>query len=109
MIRTLTPLPNNLYAKIGSGAIRLIHIDEFGHVAILWFKKHKSGVGLEIERFGRFAGRESSHRHWLNSSYRWAHVKHVKNFDAESLSDDDAWKMVTDLFGYDACMEAVNW
>lgn len=86
----------------------MIHIDEFGHVAILWFKKHKSGVGLEIERFGRFAGRESSHHHWLNSSYRWAHVKHVKNFDAESLSDDDAWKMLTDLFGYDACMEAVN-
>lgn len=87
----------------------MIHVDEFGHVAILWFKKHKSGVGLEIERFGRFAGRDSSHHHWLNSSYRWAQVKHVKNFDAESLSDDDAWKMVTDLFGYDACMEAVNW
>lgn len=108
MIHTTRPLPNNLYAKIGSGAIHLIHIDEFGHVAILWFKKHKSGVGLEIERFGRFAGRESSHHHWLNSSYRWAHVKHVKNFDAESLSEDDAWKMVTDLFGHDACMEAVN-
>ena len=108
MIRTLTPLPNNLYAKIGSGAIQLIHIDEFGHVAILWFKKHKSGFGLEIERFGRFAGLDSSHNHWLNSSYHWTHVKHVKNFDAKSLSDDDAWKMVTDLFGYDACMEVVG-
>lgn len=109
MIRTLTPLPNNLYAKIGSGAIRLIHVDEFGHADILWFKKHKSVVGLDMERLWRFAGNNSPHNHWLNSSYRWTHVKYAENFDAESLSDDDAWKMVTDLFGYDACMEAVNW
>ena len=108
MIRTTRPLPNNIYAMLGVRAARLIHVDEVGNVAILWFKRHSSGVGLSIERFGRFAGLDSSHNHWLNSSYHWTHVKHVKNFDAKSLSDDDAWKMVTDLFGYDACMEVVG-
>lgn len=107
MIRTTRPLPNNLYAMLGVSAARLIHVNEVGNVAILWFKRHSSGVGLSIERFGRFAGLDSSHNHWLNSSYHWTHVKHVKNFDAKSLSDDDAWEMVTDLFGYDACMEVV--
>lgn len=56
MIRTTRPLPNNLYATIGIRAVRLIHVNEVGNVAILWFKRHSSGVGLSIERFGRFNG-----------------------------------------------------
>ena len=103
MIRTTRPLPNNLYATIGVRAVRLIHINEVGNVAILWFK-----VGLSIERFGRFNGNSQTHSHWADGTYHWTHVKHVKNFDAKSLSDDDAWKMVTDLFGYDACIEVVG-
>lgn len=109
MIRTTRPLPNNLYAMLGVRAARLIHVNEVGNVAILWFKRHSSGVGLSIERFGRFNGNSQTHSHWVDGSYCWTHVKHVENFDAKSLSDDDAWKMVTDLFGYDACMEAVKW
>lgn len=108
MIRTIIPLPNNLYATIGGRAVRLIHVNEVGNVAILWFKRHSSGVGLSIQRFGRFNGNSQTHSHWADGTYHLTHVKHVKNFDAKSLSDD-AWKMVTDLFGYDACMEAVNW
>lgn len=104
MIRTTRPLPNNLYATIGVRAVRLIHINEVGNVAILWF----NGVGLSIQRFGRFNGNSQTHSHWVDGSYCWTHVKHVENFDAKSLSDDDAWKMVTDLFGYDACMEVVG-
>ena len=104
MIRTTRPLPNNLYATIGVRAVRLIHVNEVGNVAILWFNRH----GLSIERFGRFNGIPTTHSHWTDGTYHWTHVKHVKNFDAKSLSDDDAWKMVTDLFGYDACMEVVE-
>ena len=103
MIRTTRPLPNNLYAMLGVRAARLIHVNEVGNVAILWFKR-----GLSIERFGRFNGNSQTHSHWADGTYHWTHVKHVKNFDAKSLSDDDAWKMVTDLFGYDACMEVVG-
>lgn len=109
MIRTIRPLPNNLYATIGIRAVRLIHVNEVGNVAILWFKRHNSLFDLEIRRFGRFDGAKESHHHWTDGSYCWTHVKYVENFDAKSLSDDDAWKMVTDLFGYDACMEAVKW
>lgn len=108
MIRTTRPLPNNIYAMLEARAARLIHVNEVGDVAILWFKRHSSGVGLSIERFGRFDGNPITHSHWVDGSYYWTHVKHVKNFDAKSLSDDDAWKMVTDLFGYDACMEVVG-
>lgn len=108
MIRTTRPLPNNLYATIGVRAVRLIHVNEVGNVAILWFKRHSSGVGLSIERFGRFNGIPTNHSHWVDGYRYWTHVKHVENFDAKSLSDDDAWKMVTDLFGYDACMEEVG-
>lgn len=108
MIRTTRPPPNNLYAMLEARAARLIHVNEAGDVAILWFKRHSSGVGLSIERFGRFNGKSQTHSHWINGHYRWTHVKHVENFDAKSLSDDDAWKMVTDLFGYDACMEEVG-
>ena len=108
MIRTTRPLPNNLYATLAYRAVCLIHVNEFGNIAILWFKQHDSGVGLEVSRFGRFCGIDASHNHWANGTYHWTHVKHVKNFDAKSLSDDDAWKMVTDLFGYDTCMEAVK-
>lgn len=108
MIRTTRPLPNNLYAMLGFLAARLIHVNEAGDVAILWFKRHSSGVGLSIERFGRFNGDAKNHDHWADGTYHWTHVKHVKNFDAKSLSDDDAWKMVTDLFGYDACMEVIG-
>lgn len=108
MIRTTRPLPNNLYATIGVRAVRLIHVNEVGNVAILWFKLHSSGVGPGIERFGRFNGNSQTHSHWADGSYHWTHVKHVKNFDAKALSDDDAWKTVTDLFGYDACMEVVG-
>lgn len=108
MIRTTRPLPNNLYAMLGVRAAILIHVNEVGNVAILLFKRHSSGVGLSIERFGRFNGNAKNHDHWADGTYQWAHVKHVKNFDAKSLSDDDAWKMVTDLFGYDACMEVVG-
>lgn len=108
MIRTIRPLPNNLYATIGVCAARLIHVNEVGNVAILWFKRYSSGVGLSIERFGRFNGNSQTHSHLVDGYYCWTHVKHVENFDAKSLSDDDAWKMVTDLFGYDACMEVVG-
>lgn len=112
MIRTTRPLPNNLYATIDVRAVRLIHVNEYGNVAILWFKRHSRGVGLSIERFGRFnsdsQNHSQNHSHWADGTYHWTHVKHVKNFDAKSLSDDDAWKMVTDLFGYDACMEVVG-
>ena len=108
MIRTTKPLPNNLYAMLEVRAARLIHVNEVGNVAILWFKRHSSGVGLSIERFGRFDGNATTHSHWTDGTYHWTHVKHVENFDAKSLSDDDAWKMVTDLFGYDACMEVVG-
>lgn len=108
MIRTTRPLPNNLYATIGVRAVRLIHVNEVGNVAILWFKRHSSGVCLSIQRFGRFDGKSQTHSHWADGTYHWTHVKHVKNFDAKSLSNDDAWKMVTDLFGYDACMEVVG-
>ena len=108
MIRTTRPLPNNLYAMLGVRAVRLIHVNEVGNVAILWFKRHSSGVGLSIERFGRFDGIPTTHSQWADGTCHWTHVKHVKNFDAKSLSDDDAWKMVTDLFGYDACMEVVG-
>lgn len=108
MIRTTRPLPNNLYATIGIRAVRLIHVNEVGNVAILWFKRHSSGVGPSIERFGRFNGNSKTHSHWADGTYQWTHVKHVKNFDAKSLSNYDAWRMVTDLFGYDACMEVVG-
>ncbi len=108
MIRTTRPLPNNLYAMLGVRAARLIHVNEVGNVAILWFERHPSGVGLSIERLGRFNGNSQNHSHWADGFHHWTHVKHVKNFDAESLSDVDAWKMVTDLFGYDACMEVVG-
>lgn len=108
MIHTTMPLSNNLYATIGFRAVRLIHVNEVCNVAILWFKRHSSGVGLSIQRFGRFNGDSQNNSHWVDGSYCWTHVKHVENFDAKSLSDDDAWKMVTDLFGYDACMEVVG-
>lgn len=108
MIRTTRPLPNNLYATIDIRAVRLIHVNEVGNVAILWFKRHSSWVDLSIERFWRFNGKPQTHSHWVDGSYCWTHVKHVENFDAKSLSDDDAWKMVTDIFGYDACMEVVG-
>lgn len=108
MIRTTRPLPNNLYAMLGVRAVRLIHVNEVGNVAILCFKRHSSGVGLSIERFGRFNGIPTTHSHWADGTCCWTHVKHVENFDAKSLSDDDAWKMVTDIFGYDACMEVVG-
>ena len=54
MIRTTRPLPNNLYATLGVRAVILIHVNEVGNVAVLWFERHSSGVGLSIERFGRF-------------------------------------------------------
>ncbi|GAB7463913.1 hypothetical protein [Enterobacter hormaechei] len=108
MIRTTRPLPNNLYAMLGFSEVILIHVNEVGNVAVLWFERHSSGVGLSIERFGRFNGNSQTNSHWVDGSFCWTHVKHVENFDAKSLSDDDAWKMVTDLFGYDACMEVVG-
>ena len=61
MIRTIRPLPNNIYAMLGVSAARLIHVNEDGNVAILWFKRHSSGVGLSIERFGRFNGIPTTH------------------------------------------------
>lgn len=108
MIRTTRPLPNNLYAMLGVSAVILIHVNEVGNVAVLWFERHLSGVGLSIERFGRFDGSSRTHSHWVDGSCYWTHVKHAENFDAKSLSYDDAWKMVTDLFGYDSCMEVVG-
>lgn len=108
MIRTTRPLPNNLYAMLGVREVILIHVNEVGNVAVLWFERHLSGVGLSIERFGRFDGSSLTHSHWVGGSCCWTHVKHAENFDAKSLSDDDAWKMVTDLFGYDAYMEVVG-
>lgn len=83
MIRTTRPLPNNLYAMLGVRAAILIHVNEVGNVAILLFKRHSSGVGLSIERFGRFNGNAQTHSHWADGTYHWAHVKHVKNFDAK--------------------------
>lgn len=108
MIRTTRPLPNNLYATIVVRVVRLIHVNEVGNVSILWFKRHSSGVGLSIQRFGRFNGNSQTHSHWVDGSRCWTHVKHVEKFDAKSLSDYDAWKMVKDHFGYDACMEVVG-
>lgn len=108
MIRTRKPLPNNLYAKLGFSAVQLIHVDENNNVAILWFKEHESGVGLDITRFGRFSGEDGNHSHWTDGSYKWTHVKYVKEFDAGTFSDDEAWKMVTDLFGYDECMGVIK-
>lgn len=109
MIRTRKVLPNNIYARLGHSAVQLVHVDENKNVAVLWFNEHESGVGLEITRFGRFTcGETGNHCHWVDGSYKWALVSHAPGFDAGSLSDDDAWKMVTDLFGYDACMGVIK-
>ena len=108
MIRTRKVLPNNIYARLGHHAIQLVHVDENKNVAVLWFSQHESGIGIDIARFGRFTGETASHSHWVDGAYKWVLVSHAPGFDAASLSDDDAWKMVTNLFGYDACMKVIE-
>ena len=50
MIRTTKPLPNNLYVmkySIGVGRyIVMIHIDNSGNTAVLWFQRHSSGSAM---------------------------------------------------------------
>jgi hypothetical protein len=105
MIRTTKPLPNNLYVmkySIGVGRyIVMIHVDDNENVAVLWFERHSSGEGLHIERHGRFSGCHLSHNHWVDGENVFTLAAHVPGFVAGDISDDDAWKIVCDTFGYE--------
>ncbi|QPB09529.1 hypothetical protein CPT_Solomon_071 [Klebsiella phage Solomon] len=109
MIRTIKPLPNNLYVlkyPFGIGRyIVMIHIDDNNNVAVLWFNRHASGAGLHIERHGRFGGSDMSHGHWIDGKNLFTLAAHVPDFIAGNISDDDAWKIVCDAFGHKNSVE----
>ena len=109
MIRTIKPLPNNLYVlkySFGVGRyIVMIHIDDNKNVAVLWFNRHSSGFGLHIERHGRFGGSDMSHGHWIDGKNEFTLAARVPGFIAGDISDDDAWKIVCDTFGHKNSVE----
>lgn len=105
MIRTIRPLPNNIYVikyQFGIGRyIVMIHVDDNENVAVLWFERHSSGAGLHVERHGRFNGSDMSHKHWVDGKNMFTLAAHDPGFIAGDISDDDAWKIVCDTFGYE--------
>lgn len=109
MIRTTKPLPNNLYVmkySIGVGRyIVMIHIDNSGNTAVLWFQRHSSGFGLHIERHGRFEGCDSNHSHWADGRCEFTLAAHVPGFVAKDLGDDEAWDIACRTLGRLECLK----